>query len=65
MNVVCLFRSVSIPDDLVSVWKDTFSMLFGLKCHEVEGRWGLVWNTRFGIMISHSTFYSNKVFFSL
>jgi hypothetical protein len=31
MEVVCLFRTVSIPDDLVSVWKDTISMLFELK----------------------------------
>ena len=34
MEVVCLFRTLSIPDDLVSVWKDTISMLFRLKyCH--------------------------------
>jgi len=31
MDVVCLFRRVFIPDDLVSVWKDTISMLFSLK----------------------------------
>jgi len=28
---VCLFRTVSIPDDLASVWKDTISVLFGFK----------------------------------
>ena len=28
---VHLFRTVAIPDDWVSVWKDTISMLFGLK----------------------------------
>jgi hypothetical protein len=31
MDVVCLFRTVSIPDDLVSVWKDTIAMLFSFK----------------------------------
>jgi len=37
MYVVGLFRKVSIPDDLVSVWEDT--KFFGLKwCHEIEGR---------------------------
>jgi hypothetical protein len=30
-EVVCFFRTVSIPDDVMSVWKDTISMLFGLK----------------------------------
>jgi len=36
MEVVSLFRTVSIQDDVVSLWKDTFSMLFGLKrCHEM------------------------------
>jgi hypothetical protein len=61
MDVVCLFRRESIPYDLACVWKDTISMLFGLKgCYEMEGRWGLVWNTSFGSMISHSTLYNNK-----
>ena len=31
MEVVCLLGTVSIPDGLVSVGKDTFSMPFGLK----------------------------------
>jgi len=31
MEIVCLFRTVSIPDSLVSVWKDTILLLFGLK----------------------------------
>jgi len=63
MDVVCLFRTVCIPDDLLSVWKDTISVIFGLKwCHEMEWRWGLVRNTSFGSMISHSTFYSNRDF---
>jgi len=31
MDVVCLFRTVCIPDDLLSVWKDTISVIFGLK----------------------------------
>ena len=26
-----MIRTISISDDLVSVWKDTISMLFGLK----------------------------------
>jgi hypothetical protein len=28
---VCLFRTASIPDDLVFVWKDKISVLFRLK----------------------------------
>jgi hypothetical protein len=31
VEVVCLFITVSIPDDWMSVWKDTISMLFRLK----------------------------------
>ena len=31
MGVVCLFRTVSIPDDWVSVWKYMILVLFGLK----------------------------------
>jgi len=31
MEVVCLFRTVSIPDECVSVWKYTILVLFGLK----------------------------------
>jgi len=66
MEVVSLFRTVSIQDDVVSLWKDTFSVLFGLKrCHEMWGRWGLVWNSSFGSMILHSTFYRNKDLSSL
>jgi len=30
-GVVCLFRTVSIPDDWVSVWKYTILVLFRLK----------------------------------
>ena len=33
MKVVCLFRTVSIPDNLVSVWKDTFSVYWD--CNDV------------------------------
>jgi hypothetical protein len=41
MEVVCFFRTVSKPYDLVSVWKDNILMLFGLKCgHEMEGGGG-------------------------
>jgi hypothetical protein len=43
IEVACLFRTVSIPDDLLSVWKDTISVLFGLKlCNEWKGD-GMVW----------------------
>ena len=31
MGVVCIFRTVTIPDDWVSVWKDMILVLFGLK----------------------------------
>ena len=64
MERECLFRTVSIPDDLASVWKHTISLLFGLKrCHEIEWRWGFVWNSSFGSMIPHTTFYINKISF--
>ena len=62
-EVVCLFRTLSIPNDLVSVWKYTILVLFGLKCHEMEGGFGLVWNSSFGSVISHTTFYRNKDLF--
>ena len=67
MDVVCLFRTVSLPDDLVYMWKDTISVLFKLKwCHEMDGGgMGLVWNSSFGSKISHSTFYRNKDLVSL
>jgi len=26
----------------------------------MEGGWGLLWNSSFGSMISHTTFYRNK-----
>jgi hypothetical protein len=58
VDVVCLLRTVSIPDDWVSVWKDTISMLFGLKsCHEIERGGCMMWNGNPGSMISHTTFY--------
>jgi len=31
MEVVCFFRTVSIPDCYVSVWKETIPVPFGLK----------------------------------
>jgi len=41
LEVVCLFRTLSIPDDLVSVWRYTILVLFGFKLyHAVEGGWG-------------------------
>ena len=63
MGVVCLFTTVSIQDDLVSVWKYTILVLFRFKWYEVEGGWGLVWNSSFVSMISHTKFYRNKAFF--
>jgi hypothetical protein len=63
MEVVCLFKTVSIPDDLVSVWKYTILVIFRLKCHEMEGGWGLVWNSSIGSLISHTTFSRNKDWF--
>jgi hypothetical protein len=66
MDVVCLIITLSIPNDLVSVWKETISLLFGLKlCLEMEGRSGLVWSTSFESMISHRIFYINKDLFCL
>jgi len=36
MELVCLFRTICTPDELLSMWKDTVSMLFRLKwCHEM------------------------------
>jgi hypothetical protein len=60
MEVECLFRTVSIPDDWVSVWKNTISVLFAFKGHKMEG--GLIWNSSFE-SISHTTFYGNKDLF--
>jgi len=38
MDVIGVFRAVSIPDYFVSVWKETVPMPFGLKWgHEMEG----------------------------
>jgi len=66
MEVVCFFRAVSIPDCYVSVWKETITMPFGLKCgHEMEEGQGLVLNSNFGRMILHITFYRNMVSFSV
>jgi hypothetical protein len=31
LEIVCFFRTVSISDDFVSVWKYTILVLFGLK----------------------------------
>jgi len=31
MDIVCFCRTVSILDYFVSVWKDTITVLFGLK----------------------------------
>ena len=64
MEAVCLMGTVSIPDGLVSVGEDTFSVPFGLKwCHEMEVGWGLVWNSRFGSMVFHATFCRNNDLF--
>jgi hypothetical protein len=61
MEVVCLFRTVSISDDFVSVWKDTFSVVFGLKlCHEMEGGSGLVTALLFWKYDIRTIFYKNR-----
>jgi len=65
MEVVCLLRTVSIPDVFVPVSKYTSLVLSRLKCHEIEGGWVLVWNSSFGSMICHTTFYRSKDLFSL
>jgi hypothetical protein len=63
LEVVCLFRTASIPG-LVYAWKYIILVLFGLKLyHEMEGGWGLVWNSSYGSMISHTTFCRNKALF--
>jgi len=31
--------------------------------HKIEGGWVLLWNSSFGIMISHTTFCRNKALF--
>jgi hypothetical protein len=38
IDIACFFRTVSVSDELVSVLKDTISVVFGLKlCHEWKG----------------------------
>ena len=59
MGVVCLSRTLTVPEDWVSVWKYTILVLFGLKWY-YEGGWGLAWHSSFGSMVSHTTFYRNK-----
>ena len=63
MEVICLLRTVFIPDILLPVWKYTNLVLLRVKCHKMEGGWDLVWNSSFGSMISHTTFYRNKDWF--
>ena len=66
MEVVCLFRTdpyQMIRFMRVFVWKYTILVVFGSKCHEMEGGWCLVWNSSFASMISHTTFYRNKDLF--
>jgi hypothetical protein len=66
IEVVCFFRTVSIPSYFVSVWKETIPVSFGLKCgREIEMVQGLVLNSNFERMIFHITFYRNTVFFSV
>jgi hypothetical protein len=39
MEILCIFKTISIPNDPVTVWKDIISVLYGLKwCH--EWKWG-------------------------
>jgi hypothetical protein len=64
IEVVCLLITVSIPDDLLSIWKDKISVLLRLKLyHEWKVGCGLVWHCWFGSMISHTTFYRNEGLF--
>ena len=65
MEIVCFFRTVSIPGYFVSVWKENIPIPFGLKLvHKIEGGQGLVLNSNFGRMIFHITFYRNTISFN-
>jgi hypothetical protein len=62
MDVVGFFIKLSVPDYFVTVWKETFSLPFGLKLgHEMEEGQGLVLNSSFAGKISHVTFYRNMI----
>jgi len=62
MEVVVFYIKVSIPDYFVTVWKETFSLPFGLKLgHEMEEGQDLVLNISFVGKISHVTFYRNTI----
>jgi len=66
MEILCFFRTVSIPSYFVSVWKETMSVPPGLKSgHEIEGVHGLVLNSHFGRMIFPITFCRNVIFLVL
>ena len=66
MEVVCFFRAVSILHYILSFWKETVPMPFGLNGgHEMEGGQGLVLNNDFGRMISRINIYRNLISFSV
>jgi hypothetical protein len=57
VEVVCFFRILSIPDYFVTVWKETIRLPFGLKWgNEMEEGQGLLLNSNFGRVISHTAF---------
>jgi hypothetical protein len=59
VSAACIFTrlselrlSESVPDNCSEVMK-------------WKGGWGLIWNSSLGSTVSHSTFYTNKILFSL
>ena len=66
MEVVCFFRTVSIPSAFMSVWKETIAMPFGLKCgHLIEVGQGQVLKSNLVRMTFHIMFYRNTIYFSV
>jgi hypothetical protein len=65
MEVVCFFRTETIPDYLVSVWKDTVSVFFGLQMRSWDGaRRSRVWyGTVLGVW--HHVPHSSEIGFLL
>jgi hypothetical protein len=45
MEIVCLFRTISIPDGPVSVWKNTISVLYRSKDFMNEKGYGVWYGT--------------------
>ena len=54
MEIVWLFRTVSIPDDLVYMWKYRILVFFELKWYnEMEGGWGY-----YGLVVSEVWYHT-------